>query len=327
MFKEPKHIDWLALVEKELKKSPEPYLISEDLWANPFLGKTVIPTFSNQKTTERWIISQKAVSNSEILTSLDGGVNGISIDLRHVKSDFKDLLKEVKLEYITLRILVNKDEGKAVLNRLNIYILSEGFDFNNLDIVVSGLTIDNFISINALFNNQLTLEIGEDKSDADSLADLIDLGQKLRVKQPLKLAFKLKSVENFYLNIARIKALRHIWKKLEEHSGIKYGNARFFVSVVSEKEDPNIEAIALTQMVASSAIAGADCIEIEDISYPESMHSIAFSKRITRNIQHVLENESFLGQVDDASEGSYFLDDLTQKLILLVWQKFLAKNE
>ncbi len=315
-FQTPKHEDWLKQIEKELKAIPESYPITNGLFANPFVAKSETKGLKISKNNEGWIISQKVASPTDIIESLEGGVSGITLEISKSGNNFQQLLENVYLDYITLRLIVTSNNYSEAFTALNKYISLKGYNFSKLDIVVSGIELSEFNAINNWFEGNLTYSATALNPNADTLANLIN---EVENAPEVKLALTLNAVENFYLNIANLKTLRHILNKLNSTK-----NFRVFAEISSSNQDPNLQAIALTQMAAASIIGGADWMEIKNISYPEKE---SFSLRITRNIQHILYSESFLYRVDDAAAGSYFMDDLTEKLITQTWEKFLLKHE
>ena len=110
---------------------------------------------------------------------------------------------------------------------------------------------------------------------------------------------------------------------LSTSSGVLYGINCLSVFINSKNQDPNLQVVEATTQAISSSIGGADLIEIDTIKYDLENYSNLFSNRITRNIQNVLEQESFLNKTLDASKGSYFIDNLTINLIKEVWKYFI----
>jgi len=47
-----------------------------------------------------------------------------------------------------------------------------------------------------------------------------------------------------------------------------------------------------------------------------------FSRRIARNVQHLLKMESHLDIVQDPAAGSYYIEKLTEELAEKAWKKF-----
>ncbi len=325
MFSSPTYPEWLRLVEEELKAPATEYSVSAELKANPFVKHEGAASVSIHKPGEGWIISQPAESAEEVLESLEGGAGGITLRA-DANTVFPHLLENVYLDFITLRVRV---EDNKPLRNLHQYIVSKGYDLSKLDIVVQGLPLAKFKTANKLYRGHLSLEIADPHVDVSvaSLARLLTRAEKTVFTEGIrKVVFSLPVQENFYLNLASVKALRYLWQKIEEVNE-EIVKSRILVIINSGPVDPNLQVIANTQMVASSAIGGADWIESVLLPYPEPQYSRAFSRRINRNIQHILQKESFLDRVDDAAAGSWFLDDLTRKIITQTWEKFLTGYE
>ena len=71
-----------------------------------------------------------------------------------------------------------------------------------------------------------------------------------------------------------------------------------------------------------AAIGGANSITIlpfdEAYRLPDE-----FSYRLSRNIQLILKEESMLNKVSDPSAGSYYIEQITQKMVDASWKLFL----
>ena len=78
---------------------------------------------------------------------------------------------------------------------------------------------------------------------------------------------------------------------------------------------------AATQTMAA-AIGGADLIYVLPADYQQKGESTSFSRRIARNVQHLLQMESHLDQVIDPAAGSYYIERLTRHLCEEAWQEF-----
>ncbi len=49
----------------------------------------------------------------------------------------------------------------------------------------------------------------------------------------------------------------------------------------------------------------------------------AFGRRIARNVQHLLQLESGLGDIADPAAGSYYVEQLTRQLAAAAWNDFV----
>lgn len=324
-FQEADHQEWLKIVEKELKTSLEPYEITKDLYANPFIGNSTNSSLPNIKKNDvGWTVFQhiqgntSAEINTKILEALEGGASGISLKIASEDFNFDVVFNGVLLSYIKLRFYFSDDFFDSNTFFQNLKTYAEGKEVN---FVFAGLTKDEakiacaFGKIEVVCKNEGSL-IG-------NLSDVLIEAENLVFSENVDIVISLPVKENFYLNIAQHKALRIIWNKIAE----AYNSTQKQIFVTSNlnfsHSDPNSEVIAATQQTASSVCGGTDAILMQNIPFDVEKYPKSFSARITRNIQNVLWNESFLYRVNDPSKGSYFIDDLCQKLINEVWTLFI----
>lgn len=76
-----------------------------------------------------------------------------------------------------------------------------------------------------------------------------------------------------------------------------------------------------TTAAMSAVIGGAEAVAIDAFDRLETANSKT-GTRLARNIQFLLKKESYLDQVQDAGGGSYYLEDLTEKLAASAWTLF-----
>ncbi|MDV7393168.1 methylmalonyl-CoA mutase family protein, partial [Arthrospira platensis SPKY1] len=89
-----------------------------------------------------------------------------------------------------------------------------------------------------------------------------------------------------------------------------------------QDENANTNMIRASTQAMSAAIGGADLIYVLPANHALDEASTAFTRRIARNVQHVLKMESRLHQVLDPGAGSYYIEKLTDKLAAQAWAKF-----
>ena len=71
----------------------------------------------------------------------------------------------------------------------------------------------------------------------------------------------------------------------------------------------------------AAVIGGADALAIQ----PHDLYCVDPNPdawRLALNVQHLLHDEAHLDKVCDPSSGSWFIDQLTQKLVEQSWQQF-----
>ncbi len=324
-FKEANHAEWLKLVEKELKTSLGPYEITKDLFANPFISNSVNSSLPNiKKNTVGWTVFQhiqdktSADVNTEILEALEGGASGISLVITSEDFDFEVVFKEIMLSYIQVRFYFSDDFFNSNIFFQNLKTYIEGKEVN---FVFAGLTEDeakiasNFGKIEVVCINEGNL--------IENLSEVLREAESLAFNENFEVIISLPVQENFYLNIAQHKALKIIWSKIAEAYNLPQKQIFVISNVNFSHSDPNSQVIAATQQTASSVFGGTDVVLMQDISFDAEKYPEGFASRITRNIQNVLWNESFLYRVNDPAKGSYFLDDLCKKMINEVWTLFI----
>ena len=79
----------------------------------------------------------------------------------------------------------------------------------------------------------------------------------------------------------------------------------------------------------SAVIGGADRLYVLPSNHFRQEPGTAFSRRIARNVQHLLKMESHLHRVVDPGAGSFYIEKLTEKLAEQAWKHFqeLEKRE
>jgi hypothetical protein len=287
--------EWIAKIAQELKGLPDFPL------GHPLVPHRETLGLQLQKEHTRWTISQYV--NHPVQASLDAGVQGLSL--------CADSFVETDLSYIdwtllTLRLIGGKEKHlRSLKDRAYKEILLEEGDFN---------------LFHGTFGSALTWVIRENSS---GLADVLLRAEEHALdKKRGKVLLLLEAKENFYENLARIRALKHLWRVLENTNETQ-GLARVGVLLPTVKTDPYLELIARTQMILSSATGGAEWMEGSLLPNMEGEMAL----RLDANLHHILHWESAVGEVDDPASGAYFLEHLTRSFIQNIWTKFLEDYE
>ena len=149
----------------------------------------------------------------------------------------------------------------------------------------------------------------------EQIIDALEKGQKASKK----VQFHFKIGSDYFLEIAKLKAFRILWKS-------KTGeDAYIFTSTdtSNKKEESAYNNILRSTTECMSAIfGGANAIMLN--AYNSSFEkSTNFSERIARNQQTILRKESYLDKVEDPTKGSYYIDYLIQELL----QDFKIQSE
>jgi len=120
--------------------------------------------------------------------------------------------------------------------------------------------------------------------------------------------------ENFYLNIAKIRALRFLLYKID-------GLEKFVIEAQTSKInksnlDVNNNLIRLTTEITSALIGTADLVNTHNYNTNSLDETeVQYNQFITDNINRILIEESYLDKTFDSASGSYFIDYFTLKII------------
>jgi methylmalonyl-CoA mutase len=124
--------------------------------------------------------------------------------------------------------------------------------------------------------------------------------------------------------MAKFRALRKLWARVEEASGL--APEPVFISAETAwrtmtKLHPHVNMLRATMAVVAAGLGGADAIGVlpftNAIGLPDK-----FARRIARNTQLILLEESNLAKVADPAAGSGGIEDLTAKLCESAWTLF-----
>ncbi|MCP9768019.1 hypothetical protein EGI22_08845 [Lacihabitans sp. LS3-19] len=322
-FEPANYTEWRKLVEKELKRPLETYQISEGVTANPFLGNSKPSALTSiQSSGEGWIISQEIFGensseiNRNIISALENGASGICIDINEETFDFETVFQGIFLNFIEIRFCIKTTNQDEFITKLKEY-----FQGKNSKLIFSGLNENLYPEIKDL--GKIAIDILPNEVLAKSISESLRKVEILTFHEGIKAVLILEANENFYLNIAQHKAIKILWNKIAEAYNSEEKQIDIYTEIQQKQESPNSQTIAATQMAASSIMGGTDSVLIKTIPFDSEKYEKDFAPRITRNIQNILWNESFLFRVNDPSAGSYFIDVICQNLINEIWKLFI----
>ena len=136
--------------------------------------------------------------------------------------------------------------------------------------------------------------------------------------------FRLAADVDQFLTIAKFRALRMLWARVED--ACKLAPAPPVVTAetawrMMTKRDPYVNMLRATIAVVAAGLGGADAITVLPftiaIGLPER-----FARRIARNTQLVLLEESNLARVTDPAAGAGGVEDVTEQLCRAAWTQF-----
>jgi methylmalonyl-CoA mutase len=140
--------------------------------------------------------------------------------------------------------------------------------------------------------------------------------------------FRFAVTADQFASIAKLRAARRIWARVAQLSGAapdRRGQWQHAATsaVMMSRRDPWVNMLRTTVACFAAAVGGADAITVlpfdAAIGLPDDL-----ARRIARNTQSILHDESSLGRVLDAAGGSWYVESLTDRLARTAWDGFTA---
>ena len=137
------------------------------------------------------------------------------------------------------------------------------------------------------------------------------------------IGFRLAADADQFLTIAKFRALRLLWARIEEAAGLDPQPIRVHAETawrMMSRRDPWVNLLRTTLAVFSAGVGGADSIAVLPLTQAIGLPD-AFARRLARNTQLVLLEEANLARVGDPAAGSGGLEALTEELARAAWAK------
>ena len=129
-----------------------------------------------------------------------------------------------------------------------------------------------------------------------------------------------------FLTIAKFRAMRRLWARVEAACGLDPKPLRLHAETawrMMNRNDPFVNILRTGMAACSAGLGGADSVTV--IPYTASLGlADAFARRVARNSQIVLIEESNLARVADPAAGAGGFEALTEELTTTAWAAFQA---
>ncbi len=140
-----------------------------------------------------------------------------------------------------------------------------------------------------------------------------------------RLQLSLSVGTSYFLEMAKLRALRILWSNLAEAYGIEgapFPRLMAHLAYESQTDDIYQNMVRASTQAMSAVLGGADQLYVAPANASLKEQSTPFTRRIARNVQHILQLEAHIGQVADPAAGSYYIEKLTQVLAEKAWSHF-----
>ncbi|WP_026239813.1 methylmalonyl-CoA mutase subunit beta [Parafrankia discariae] len=157
------------------------------------------------------------------------------------------------------------------------------------------------------------------------LRELTDAG--LSVAEALgQLEFRYAVSADQFLSIAKLRAARRLWARVAEVCGAapaERAQRQHAVtsSAMMSRRDPWVNMLRTTVACFAAGVGGADAVTVLPFDARLGLAD-DFARRIARNTQTLLQEESSLIRVIDPAGGSWYVESLTDSLAEAAWAVF-----
>jgi len=293
-------------------------------------------------------------ANADILADLNGGVSALSLRIDPTgdngiavrdRSDLQRLLSGVMANLVpialvpsvgnfqTAALLANHFKGQKDLADIHVSLGISPIDSDKklTDIALWVKTYAphwKVISIDAATAHEAGATQAQELAAMLSQAVSIIRGLQVhgfKVGEILSLIdVHLVSDQDGHMGIIKLRAARMLWAQMADSFGasdttcvIHATSSRRMLS----KMDPWSNMLRLSGATFGAVCGGADYITTLPFTQPLGL-ATSFARRITRNQQILLMEESHLGQVHDPASGSYTHETLSHELAKTAWGIF-----
>jgi methylmalonyl-CoA mutase len=275
-------------------------------------------------------VNDEKSANKLALKNLNQGYNELIFNLKPIEIDWVLLLNDIEVEYIHTRLqFTNTTQLSSFLSSsyvAKIQYFSFETDplssvFATLENEIKSLTSNRVVSINGFEIQQVGATTWQE------IGLILSTGHELlnRGFLPNQLSLSIGIGSNYFLEIAKIRALRYLWEQITVAYGSK--NSIEIVAHIgwSNKslKDQHTNLLRQTTELMSAAAGGSDSIVVHPYDQNSTVGSSDFAYRMAANISNLLKEESYFDKVHDPLKGSYIIDNLTELISSKAWAYFL----
>lgn len=167
-------------------------------------------------------------------------------------------------------------------------------------------------------------ELGTMLASAVSYLRLFEKARQPLVYAAPHIGFALSVDQDQFVSTAKVRALRRLWARVQEACSIPPSTASIHAETsfrMMTTADPETNILRTTIAAFAAAAGGADSIAILPHTIAHGLPA-GFARRVARNAQLIMANESHIDHVADPVCGSGAVEALTAELCAAAWQEF-----
>jgi len=341
-----------------------PYYRAENLADIPWTGQNPneFPYVRGNKSEgNEWLVRQDVTvkdvteANKVALNALSRGANSIGFKLEYDKAytaiEISTLLNGIDQKAVEINLYNNKYHlpllemlskipgVKGSLNydpltrylRRGTWFVTENTDMELAYIMVKaempefqtiGVNGHVFTNAGATIVQEMAFSLAVGAEYLDKLTE-----KKLTIDEIApKMRFNLAIGQNYFMELAKLRAYRLLWANIVKAYGGKEENAKMHIHATNAElgmslYDAYVNMLRTTTGTMSAVLGGVDSFAVMPFDTPFEVPT-DFADRIARNQQLILKEEAHFDKVADPAAGSYYIENLTESLAAAAWELF-----
>jgi methylmalonyl-CoA mutase len=136
--------------------------------------------------------------------------------------------------------------------------------------------------------------------------------------------FRMSADADQFMTMAKFRSLRKLWARVEEVAGLAPAPAFIAAETawrMMTQRDPYVNMLRVTIAAFAAGLGGANAVTVLPFTAALGLPD-AFARRVARNTQLVVLEESNLAKVSDPAAGSGGIEALTDELCRTAWSLF-----
>ena len=303
--------EWLKKINIDLKgkKLAEDYtyLVCEGLECSPFLTESDVPSAPpllgpHTKPGVHIIADQPSAANHKAHSMLSYGAEALSFIIDE-SWDFNILFEGIYLDMIHV-ILKTEGDIDTVRKKVEDYT-NKNYSKKNTNIFVISAEETKRTGIHLKYKHTVKERLQLLKSYLNEMPVNQNAGY---------LVITLDLKKDFLAQIAELRAIRkHLENYKTSHPEIKNE-----VLLISQIHPDAYNPEQIHPLIVSNYLIMSSYLGMSDFSFGISYDEDEEAARLCLNIQHIFNEESYLGDVSDPVAGSYIIEKLTEQMLTLM---------
>lgn len=311
---------------------------------------------------EYYRVQDVEVANAQALDGLNSGVQALGFELYHPlqSGDLNKLLAGVELSYVSTNFgeYYPDKHPLAIIRRFVALVKERGLEQQKIEgsvdfdpildwtdpplddlaegirLVQSELPAFKLVQVNGRYYHAGPEETSRELAYTIAKGNAYLAAMQERGLAPAltnqHLQFSMSISTSYFVEMAKIRALKILWLNVLQGYGVSdLSVPEIVVHFAHESQDdnPNTNMIRAATQAMSAVIGGADRLYVLPANHALREPATSFTRRVARNVQHLLKMESHFDKVVDPGAGSYYIEQLTQKLATKAWATFQKLEE